>query len=578
MVIQRYDSPQVGNAPLEAARLNPGMAPNPGVVGQGLQRAAEGFGQIAQQAGTLKGEGALTKLREKQQEYTQWVQGLNGEKAFDPEAYGGAPGKSLHDTALGWFDAAVTEAGTGLSGHALEVFRSGAAHFRLEFGGHVQQHESRESAVVAKDTYSGVSAVEDQNIAQNGLSRDGRIQFDTINQSVARKVYAAQQLSDWLGEGPDMRQARQLEAKSSAYSIVLEGLLQRNDTQGARVFFDAHRDSLDRRVVTAMEGKIQQAVLATDVQAQADWIQSLGLPLDQQNAEARKIFAKNPEGMKLLQAELEHRFSVQQTAHTVANQETTGKLWDMRFPTVPGQKAISMPQIMRTPEWTSLNGTQRNELVAKWEAYTKRNEHDPATQLAQYALFHKFLDDPKALMGMSDPQIASFKDVLGPDLAMRLMDAKRKAAGNLESLKANSLNDIPFKDIAAEYGIKAKGTMSQEDNATLGLLRDRTLERIRSEQEATGKPMGAERKEEILRGLLVNSVQKRKSYNPASWFGDAYVEDGKPLFQIKDIKEIQGTEEEKTLAVGYLTQSRAPITPENVQTMLSAIRKKRGAK
>ncbi|WP_243320427.1 hypothetical protein [Geothrix sp. SG200] len=530
MAIQRYDSPQVGNAPLEAARLNPGMAPNPGVVGQGLQHAAEGFGQIIQEAGTIKGEGALTKLREKQQEYTQWVQTLNGEKAFDPEAYGGAPGKSLHETALGRFDAAVTETGMGLSGHALEVYRTGAARFRLEFGGHVQQHETRESAVVAKDTYTGVSAVEDQNITQNGLSQDGRIQFDTINQSVARKVHAAQQLSDWLGEGPDMRQARQLEAKSSAYSIVLEGLLQRNNTQGAQVFFDAHRDSLDRRVVIVMEGKIQQAALANDVQTKADEIEARGLTLDQQDAMAREAFKGNVDGQKALQSELEHRFSVKRTAQTAAIQEVTGKLWDMRFPTLPNQRSRSMPDIMRTPEWSALNGTERNELRVQWESYSKRNESDPATRVAKFATFMDILDNPASLISLSDFQIASMTGTLGADYTMKLMEMKRKAAGDLETLKANTLNDIPFRDIAGEYGLKTKGALAQEDLAKLGSLRDQALDAIRYEQQATGKVLGPERKEEILRKLLVSVVTKpenafQKNFVPGDW------NDRAPLFE-----------------------------------------------
>jgi hypothetical protein len=255
----------------------------------------------------------------------------------------------------------------------------------------------------------------------------------------------------------------------------------------------------------------------------------MGLPLDQQDAEARKVFAKNPEGQKALQAELEHRFTVQRTAQVAAQQETTGKLWDMRFPTTPGQKAVGMPQIMRSQEWASLNGTQRNELRAQWESYSKRNENNPATQVAKHATFMQILDDPAGLMGLSDLQIASMTGTLGADYTMKLIDMKRKAAGNLETLKANTLNDIPYRNIAAEYGLKTRGNLTQEQEGKLGSLRGQALEAIRYEQAATGKVLGPERKEEILRKLLARVVTNPEnafqSFIPGDW------NDRLPLFE-----------------------------------------------
>lgn len=571
-----YDSPKIAPEVGPSGALNI-QAPNLlAPVVQGAAHAVSVYDHAVQQAEVMKAEEALNKVRTAQTEYTGWVRSLKGKDVFDPKAYGGEGNASLGATAATWMDGAIADAGQGLSGRAAQVFKQGAERFKTELSAHVQQHEISETGVVAKDTYTGALAVEDQNITQNGVSADGRIQGDSITQSIQRKVFAANQLSDYLGEGPDMRKVRELDARSGAHAIVLDSLLKRNNTQGAQVYFDANRGQMDKTIVSAMEGKIQQAALANDVQTQADRIQALGLPLDQQDAEARKVFAKNPEGMHLLQSELEHRFSVQKTAQAAATQETFGKLWDMRFPTLPGQAPVSMPQIMRSQEWANLNGTQRNELRSQWENYSKRNENDPLVKVAQAATFQRFLDDPKSLIGMSDAQIASFTGALGPEYAIRLMEMKRKAAGNLEALKANTLSDIPFRDIAAEYGLKTKGTMTQEDQARLGLLRDQALDAIRSEQNATGKPATPERKEEILRGLLVNTITKRSALNPARWLGDTYVQDGKPLFEVKDFTELDATDQEKEKAVWFLVQAEAPITPGNVQTMITAMRKKAG--
>lgn len=531
--ILSYDSPQVQPGLMDGARINPGAAGNPlGDLGQGLQQAAAGFSQIERLAQDQRGQDAVTEVQKKKLEKEAWVSSLKGKQAFDPDAYGaekGTPGSDLLTTALSWFDADAEESGRGLRGDALKTFQFGVSRLRLGFEEHVRKHEGQEAGVVAKDSYEGVQAVENQNIAQNAVDPSGRIQIGVIADALARKAHVANQLSDYFGEGPDSRKARELAVTSDGHAIVLDALLKRNNSQSAQTYFDLHRGQMDKQVVSVMEGKIQQAVLANDVQAQADRIQSMGLPLDQQDAEARKVFAKNPEGMKSLQSELEHRFSVQKTAQSVALQETTGKLWDMRFPTKPGQQAVSMPQIMRSTEWAALDGEKRNQLRAQWESYTKRNENDPATQVAKHATYMQILDDPAGLMGLSDLQIASMTGTLGADYTMKLMDMKRKAAGNLETLKANTLNDIPYRNIAGEYGLKTRGNLTQEQEAKLGSLRGQALEAIRYEQAATGKVLGPERKEEILRKLLARVVTNPEnaiqSFIPGDW------NDRLPLFE-----------------------------------------------
>jgi hypothetical protein len=86
----------------------------------------------------------------------------------------------------------------------------------------------------------------------------------------------------------------------------------------------------------------------------------------------------------------------------------------MRFPTLPGSQQLSMPAIMRSPEWQALNGTQRNDLVAKWEQHAKRNQNDPS-QVAIYAAnYFSMREHPEQVVQWSPSQIAGMRGQLGP--------------------------------------------------------------------------------------------------------------------------------------------------------------------
>jgi len=568
MSVPQYDSQKVQSSPFDAARLDPGsVSNNLGTVGHALAGAAGAISELQKQGkaegDALRVEDAVNQLRAKQQEYTGWVRNLQGRNALDPEKFGGQQGQNLEEVAQGWMAGAADEILQTLTNEdQKKKFKWAKDRLQLEFGGHVQDHLNHQVGVVAKDTFASTLSTETQQLAIGAVKADGRLDGDTIAQSLGRIMAASQSYAN--STGLDAK-AIETEALSSGHAVVLDALLKRNNTQGAQVYFDTYKGQMEKQVISAMETKIQQATLANGVQTQADRIASLGIPLDRQEEEAAKAFKGNAEGLQALRAELEHRFNIKKTAQSVAQQETFGKLWDMRFPTLPGQQAVSMPQVMRSPEWAALNGTQRNELRAQWDSYSKRNENDPAVQVARFATYMRILDDPESLVKMSDSQISSYMGTLGPEYTNKLMEMKRKAAGSLYELNKATLNDLPFKDIVGEYGIKVKGSLTQDHLATLGAIRDKALDAIREEQKAVGKSLLPDRKEEILRSLLVKTK--------TSWFGkDQHV------FQADSFMDLPGTPEEKQQAVELLVQADALVTPANVNTMLQAIKAKREGK
>jgi hypothetical protein len=303
--------------------------------------------------------------------------------------------------------------------------------------------------------------------------------------------------------------------------------------------------------------------LADQVKAQTKDKDGDQVPLSptEQDAWLRDHAKGNPSLLTAARAEVATRNQVD----TITQQESFGNILD-HYTGLDGSPKQSRATIMASDEWASLTGQERLSLKGQFDAIDAHNAGTltPAQQVAQFATFEKLCDDPKQLVALSDAQIASYLPTLGPDYTMKLMAAKRQAAGNLSQLQTTTLSGadgIPFKDIAGEYGLKVKGiSLAPHDLALLGSLRDKAMDAIRQEQVATGKAVLPDRKEEILRSLLTNATTK----GPNDWFNHT-----KPMFELLD----EATPAEKTEATSRLTKAGALTTPANLWTMIQAARK-----
>jgi hypothetical protein len=533
-----YDSPQAQNAPLDAARLNPGMAPNPtGAIGQGLAHAAEGFGQILQQAETLKGEDRLNQLQSKKLEKLQWVQSLRGNQTITPEAYGGDPGTSLHKTALGWFDADAAEARQGLTGHALEVFNYGAARFRLDLEGHVLQHEGMQSGVVAKDTYDGTMAIEDKAISQNAFAPDGRLQEDTITQSINRKVFAAQQLSDFLGEGADTRKARELEATSGGYAIVAHGLVTAGRPGEALRYLQANASGLTPAALSTMNtlaknASVQQQSLAVvnKLMDQATTHEGMGPvgPNGEQPAPvANNPFAPPPSEFEMIQRlrkenlapevfekalPLLREFRGAKAQDTVqAQNDFYGSQIKARLDGTPSSSIMSSTQVMSMPE-----GVQA-DLQAKLHSIDqqKKAEGAEARTVAHFAAYWAYASNPQRLAQMSDTSVFALVQEVGVDGVKDLLHAKQQMAAGPGRVLASNVDTNQLKVLADQAGIQVFDNPTsgitytvnkKEAEQVLGRLKSQVDQQIEVEQQAKGHELTRAEKDNIIKRNLVTYV------------------------------------------------------------------------
>ena len=289
---------------------------------------------------------------------------------------------------------------------------------------------------------------------------------------------------------------------------------------------------MDPKVIGTMETRIRENALAATVQTQADRISSLSLPLDQQDAEAQKAMAANPEGLKLLRGEIEHRFTIQKTALAAATQGNEGRLWDMRFPSLPGQAAVGMPQIMRSPEWQALDGTQRNELIAKWEGFAKRDQNDPATKVAQAARFYDLLrvtdvNGQPVWTSYTPDQVKSYKNIIGPENAIGLMSMIQQFRTTPPAApKAVEVNTGVVESTLRAGGLFSNpDKLSDQDKSNVQDIETK----LRVEAQASGKPLDyattVTRVKELMKSIVTKPENWVQRYIPGDW------NDKAPLFK-----------------------------------------------
>ena len=566
-----YNEPQVQAQGVQGG-MQPQMKSNAAeAVGLAGQAAQIGL-QAKEQSDTLRAEDAFNKLQE--QKTQLWG---------DASQKLGENGLNVHDEYTKQYDQKVQEIVGTMGAGAAFKFQQAAARGRLAFSAELEHHQIQQSEALARNV---VEMGHKQDIDEAGTTVLPDVAAQRANHTAFLAGVEAdrQGLKDDPAKGVMARQEFIKSMTSKVHLSYLAGALDRNPAEAENYLNQHQNEMLGADYHTAKEHidvanafSLGQSVAQENVEPfTGDEDKKDGIPesaiLGNIMQDAR--LQKNPKAMSQAIAVAKELIATQRADWKEQANRHIAAVYDVSNQKGPGAALRSREmRILQAVDPIEADAA-KNHLLGEIDASRARSESDPMAQVARYATYQKFLDDPAKLINMSDSQIVACTGSLGPQLAKDLLKAKRTAAGNLDSLKANTLNDLPFKDIAAEYGLKVKGTMTRQDNAKLGLLRDKVLEAVRAEQVASGKPMGVDRKKEILRNQLTNvSVNQ-----PGWWLGLMDGTTEKPLFQVENFMDLKASDEEKTAAIAYLVQAEAPVNPANVQTMIDAIRAKKAGK
>lgn len=571
-----YDAPQVRPSPEPGAGLSVSV-PNLGAaVGQGLSQAADVMAQVRERADHLVSDDRFNQFRQFEVERKAQLLALQGDAAITPDKDTTlTPGQQ----AMKDIQAKAQELGQDLGGGAKRLFNQKVTPQVIQFEGDSLAHFSHNQKVAAVQNADGQSGLAAQDAEMNPLAE---AMTGNNVKTAATMAERAAETNGFIRGTPAFESFISARTAPVLHAAV-QSLIQAGRPDLAKEYFDGHKaysnaavtEDLMKYIGTAtrskqMDGLVDSAVDMVKTQGHSweDAFSALTSDSTYSNLQPHE---------KAQTRELFREFEMQATKQATRDQQeavgSVASLW---------MKGHSMNAVTRSPEWNALQAKDPVQASHFWDYMREQTRAlaapmpaTPAQQVARYAAAQQFLDDPKALMGLSDLQIASYTPVLGVDLTTKLMDAKRKFAGNLEGLKSFTLDDIKFTDIAAEYGLKTKGNMTPEDHAKLGLLRDQSITAIRDQQTATGKLLDPGTKEQVVRKLLMTVPTKNTQ---GSWWDRDWLSHDKPLYQIKSFAELDATGEEKQDAIRYLINAGTDTTPANVQTMIDAMRAKKAGK
>lgn len=531
-------------------------------LGQGLRQGAAVVDQDLHRANITRVEDSLTQAQQQAldlKSQANTVKGINVLKTSETDD--GRP-QDLTATGLTAFDQRIQELSAGLANdQQRRMFQQNAQRFRLDLQGHLQAHQNQQSLEYEQSTFKGALAVADQDVAQNAVGPDGRIQGATIANNLARKVFAVDRLSDLLGDGPEMRKARMVEAQSGTHALVLGALLKANNPQGAQAYFDVNRDQLDPSVIGEMEAQIRKTVRSQQVDHAVDEVWAAAGPkgdmaavnLDAMSQEIRKRFSTDAETQKIALANLkdraqEHDYSVRQREDTVQ-----GTIWGQ---VLAGK---SLGAIRAMPEFKfSLDGTRQAQLVGQIEAFRKRNDDEPGVQLERNLAYYTAIHDPN-FPSFTDNQIRKLAPSLGTRLTVDLLKELNDVRMDPNKWGALKVDQDQLKDRAWKAGLVSdQNNPTAEDRNLLSKL-EYQIKRIK---QASGKPWTLQDTETVMDRELEKVVTEKH------WYGNSEMY----LFQVED--QVPQNFIKFAIQDGLKTKGRVPSKKEIVKFWFDA--KERG--
>jgi len=505
--------------------------------GQDLESASQGAAEIYHQANTTRLEDTInTAVRPFQQNMIQGYQALKGKNALS-----GPDGKSdqpMPDQLMNQFDSQMSKVRADLANdQQRQMFDQAVSRIRLETHGQVQAHFNQQMQAYQVDTNNATMETETNHIGSVGFA-NGQLDNASVEQSVQRIGAAVDANAKVLGWSPERTQAAKLDATTKAYTTVLGSMLQADKPDSAETYYQVHKDQIDPGVGARIEKMIQAGVMNQQVNTAIDNVWATKGPKlagDEVNLEAmskdiRDQFKDRSEAQKLALSFLKERAQEHDYTMKQQDEQITGGIWKQVL------TGAGLGAIKKSPEYQMLDGNAQVKLVTQIEAFQKRNENTPEDQASKFASYWAYASNPEALKGMSDAEILAKTPQLGLVGVKDLLGLKQSLQAPGKVLASN-VDTNQLKVFAGQAGMNWvwNSKLTDDQNATMGLLKYRVDQQIESDQQAKGRELTRQEKDDVIRRNLVTfQIQDARGwYNPARWFGDAYAPQDKPAFELQ---------------------------------------------
>lgn len=542
-----YTQETVQVAPMPAIRMNV-PTPTAPIPNAGLQAGLTSLASVAMkaqdEADSMRAEEAFNKLREGQNQIG-YGDGKDEKGAFNVKSGNvfnrGEDAPAFKDEYLGKFDERAQALLDGLSNNAQkQKFFQIANRARTEFDGQLSRHEAAQGEAYRESVYKGVLEAEGEHIAQNFKDRD------SVAQSIERVKANTKMFSSNQGLSADQQDMAVKEAVSGMHMMVMSRMLQgdatkeiKSDPMGAKEYYKeqvkAGNIMESSQAAQKMRGMIESGEREVRAISSVDKLwgemgpkgDTAAVNLDRMDSKLRAEYGNDTDGLKVARAELRERAS--QFDYSVKQREaaTTGSIYEQ----VLAGKSLS--EIRQSPAFKGLDGAKQIAMITSVENYNKRN--GDGEDMDKFAQYWAVSSNPQKLASMSDAEIFAMTPKVGSSLTKQLLKEK-SALGKSEDKVIDATVDMDmFKAVVRLSGMESDPKKGTKDADTLGDIKYRAEKIIDAEQRANGsKPLTRERKEQIVKGLLIEV--------PVRYKGTGFFNSGNDYIENKRVFEVQNPE------------------------------------
>lgn len=518
--IPAYNIPQVQPQGAPDVRMNPNAPAGAfgAGLGQGLMQAAGVLSDVQHQAqveaDTIRTEDEVNQLRG-QINTLGWAQdGAFSRRGKDALNLTGEYLPKLDEYLRGREGALATD-------RQRLMFRQAAGRLRVEFEGQLNHHAAEQGNAYQHQVFVDGLTAENTNVG-NAVRQDGSLDLGAFQNSLARVDFLTRAEAQRQGADQQGIDNLLLAAKSAQVSTALAGMLTRNNPRGAQAILEANRDNLLPATRADLETKITAGIRGANVNLAVDDVWSrLGpradnapVNLDTMEKDLRQKFANDAQGQQLALAAIKDRATAHDYSVRQREDATQGSIWQQ----VLAGKPLSAIRTM--PEFTlGLDGTKQAELVAKIEAFRKRNEDDPAVQVERNLAFYNAIHDP-AFPTLTDNAIRRLAPSLGPERTKDLLRELNDVRTDPNKWKALQVDQDQLKDRAWKAGLISDqaNPLPSEKN-----LLSQLEYRIKLVKQASGKPWTLEATEKLM------DAELEKVVTETHWYGNTE----KRIFQVE---------------------------------------------
>ena len=218
-----------------------------------------------------------------------------------------------------------------------------------------------------------------------------------------------------------------------------------------------------------------------------------------------------------------------------------------------------MAEIIGSPEWKSLNGTEQKKLITEINSFRTQ-----PTQPNQWAAYEDIKSNPAALAAMSSEQILAMAPELGNELTTKLIQDRSKL-NTPEGVAEVKYDEDAFKIFASKAGLKIFDTkVKPKEKERIGQFRYAVETAIDVRQAQLKRPLSRAEQEEVMGEVLSNKVyvdefgrdpEVMMSLVSEDDLGDTYVVVGSKQVYLKSIPA-----SDRAMIVRQLRTAARPVT------------------